>query len=75
MKNDSNRENIILGTKKITSGLQIGKMNVTFGEHPLSVSPFLLKLIMQKSYWSLKKVEVVVWECILAVSERNEHSL
>jgi predicted acetyltransferase len=42
IKNDSNRENIILGTKKITSGLHVQKMNVTFGEHPLSVSPFLL---------------------------------
>jgi hypothetical protein len=42
IKNDSNRENIILGTKKITSGLRIRKMNVTFGGNPLSVSPFLL---------------------------------
>jgi hypothetical protein len=34
IKNDSNRENIILGTKKITSSLRIRKMNLTFGEHP-----------------------------------------
>jgi hypothetical protein len=42
IKNDSNRENIFLGTTKITSGLRIRKMNVTVVEHPVSFLIFVV---------------------------------